>query len=201
MISPASGSVALATANVLSSNFNALIPTHLLVEDQDSRVMMIIVIIVIVVVITHCFRLVAVAPWAAPAFGSLKRQLMALRGGSGSFGSLCHLILSETGDAAFGVHRVSAASSGDDGIRGGRGADNVFSNIIVISPMFLLHQKEAAVSATLATFNADSRFPRFFFVVKEGHGVEAQVALWGYVHASGTMLPLLVAACASYSGR
>ncbi len=103
-------------------------------------------------------------------------------------------MLSENGDAAFGVQRISDLRSGDGGTRSGRGAAHAFNNIIIISPIFLLHQGEAAVSAALATFNADthSRFPRFFFVEKEGRGADAQVALWGYVHASGTMQPSLL---------
>jgi hypothetical protein len=148
-----------------------------------------------------CFRLVAVASWADPAFASLKLQLMALQGGPGRgsssdglLQSSCDLMLRENGDAAFGVQRSGVSSSGGGGISSGTSEADVFNNVIVISPIFLLHQGSAAASAALATFNAHppSHFPRFFFVEKGREGENVQLALWGYVHASGMTLSLLL---------
>ena len=150
-----------------------------------------------------CSRLVAVASWANSAFASLKLQLMALqsgrgRGSSSSDGLLqssCDLILRENGDAAFGVQRSGVPSSSGGGISSSISEAELFNNVIVISPIFLLHQGSAAVSAALATFNArlPSYFPRVFFVEKGREGADGlQLALWGYVHASGMTLLLLL---------
>jgi hypothetical protein len=151
-----------------------------------------------------CSRLVAVASWANPAFASLKLQLMALQSGRGRGGSSssdgllqssCDLMLRENGDAAFGVQRSGVPSSSGGGISSSTSEAELFNNVIVISPIFLLHQGSAAVSAALATFNArlPSYFPRVFFVEKGREGADGlQLALWGYVHASGMTLLLLL---------
>jgi hypothetical protein len=98
-------------------------------------------------------------------------------------------MMEEKGDVAFGIEQIRPFSSSSN-------SEDAFSIIAVVNPVFTLH-RGASLPALLATFTSalalSPSFPRLFFVEKRG-GVhdELHMAFWGYVHAAGDLLLLLL---------